>query len=108
LKLIKRLPTKEAESFKETKREEIKDILTDQEFGHKEFGSNYFNWKVQDEKTAFAESQIDDEVDFLEDPENFEKGYYGRMSPFAKEHIYREYHKGMSIKDLSLKYGILH
>jgi hypothetical protein len=44
----------------------------------------------------------------MEDPENFEKGYYGRLSPFAKEQLYREYHKGMSVKDLSLKYGILH
>jgi len=43
----------------------------------------------------------------MEDPETFEKNYYGRMSPFAKEQIYREYLSGMSVKDLSLKYGIL-
>ena len=29
------------------------------------------------------------------------------MSPFVKEIIFREYNKGMSIKDLSMKYGIL-
>tara|TARA_B110000285_G_C14910844_1_gene507871 strand:+ start:250 stop:585 length:336 start_codon:yes stop_codon:yes gene_type:complete len=29
------------------------------------------------------------------------------MSPFVKETIYREYQRGMSVKDLSLKYGIL-
>jgi len=37
----------------------------------------------------------------------YEKGYCGRLSPHVKETIYREYHKGMAIKDLSLKYGIL-
>lgn len=40
-------------------------------------------------------------------PDNFELGYYGRLSPFAKEILYREYQKGMTVKDLSLKYGIL-
>ena len=29
------------------------------------------------------------------------------MSPFVKERIYREYLTGSSVKDLSLKYGIL-
>jgi hypothetical protein len=29
------------------------------------------------------------------------------MSPIAKEELYRNYEKGMTIKDLSLKYGIL-
>jgi hypothetical protein len=29
------------------------------------------------------------------------------MSPHAKEELYREYLKGMTVKDLSLKYGVL-
>jgi hypothetical protein len=33
--------------------------------------------------------------------------YYGRMSPLAKEHLYRRYLKGETIKELSLSYGIL-
>ena len=37
----------------------------------------------------------------------FDDDYIGRMSPFSKEMIYREYQKGMTIKDLSLKYGVL-
>ena len=44
---------------------------------------------------------------FLESPKYFESGWTGRMSPFVKETIYREYQRGMSVKDLSLKYGIL-
>ena len=43
----------------------------------------------------------------MENPETYEKNYYGRLSPFAKEHLYRDYQKGTSVKDLSLKYGIL-
>jgi hypothetical protein len=33
--------------------------------------------------------------------------YNGRMSPIAKEELYVNYQKGMTIKDLSLKYGII-
>jgi len=33
--------------------------------------------------------------------------YNGRMSPVGKEELYRNYQRGMTIKDLSLKYGIL-
>jgi len=33
--------------------------------------------------------------------------YNGRLSPVAKEELYRLYLKGTTIKDLSLKYGIL-
>jgi uncharacterized protein YjcR len=33
--------------------------------------------------------------------------YNGRISPVAKEELYRLYLKGTTIKDLSLKYGIL-
>ena len=36
-----------------------------------------------------------------------EIAYLGRMSPVAKEELYLNYKKGMTIKDLSLKYGIL-
>lgn len=43
----------------------------------------------------------------MQNPTTFEAGYVGRLSPLAKERLYREYHKGTSIKDLSLKYGIL-
>jgi transposase-like protein len=33
--------------------------------------------------------------------------YNGRISPLAKEEIYRTYLKGSTIKELSLKFGIL-
>ncbi len=31
----------------------------------------------------------------------------GRLSPWAKERMWRDFHKGVSVRDLSLKYGIL-
>lgn len=33
--------------------------------------------------------------------------FLGRMSPFAKEMVYRSYMKGATVKDLSLRFGIL-
>lgn len=33
--------------------------------------------------------------------------FNGRMSPVAKEELYRNYQRGWTIKNLSLKYGIL-
>lgn len=44
---------------------------------------------------------------FLRNLEHSEIQYNGRMSPMAKEELYRNYIKGMNIKDLSLKYGII-
>ena len=81
-------------------------MLTSQEISHTEFSEKYFEWKAE-EPTAIRDQEIDEEVDFLENPLRFEQGWTGRMSPFVKETIYREYQKGMSVKDLSLKYGIL-
>mmetsp|Transcript_16347 Transcript_16347/g.25272 ORF Transcript_16347/g.25272 Transcript_16347/m.25272 type:complete len:213 (-) Transcript_16347:10-648(-) len=43
----------------------------------------------------------------FENMEIFERGFEGRLSPGVKENIYREYLNGMSVKNLSLKYGIL-
>lgn len=60
----------------------------------------------RDENAAELEA-LDQEQDFYDDPINFERGYMGRLSPFAKEQLYRDYQKGMTIKDLSLKFGIL-
>lgn len=82
-------------------------MLTTQELAHQEFPEAFFKWKVEEEKTKVAEHQIQTEIDFLEDPTTHERAYSGRLSPFVKENLYREYHKGMTIKDLSLKYGIL-
>jgi hypothetical protein len=39
--------------------------------------------------------------------EDVDEPLQGRMSPFAKEKLYRLYIKGTSIKDLSLKFGCL-
>ena len=105
--MIKKLPTKEADEMREDKRETIKDLLTDQEYSHKEFGKRYEDWNIDQNHAQAKVAEIDEQIDFLQDPESFARAYHGRMSPFVKERIYRDYHSGISIKNLSLKYGIL-
>ena len=41
------------------------------------------------------------------DPEQQEILSFGRMSPQSKEELYRSYLTGTTIKELSLKYGII-
>ncbi len=46
-------------------------------------------------------------MNWSEEMQDEGKMYYGRMSPIAKEELYKSYLLGTSVKDLSLKYGIL-
>jgi len=41
-----------------------------------------------------------------DDPYGLEENK-GRLSPFAKENIWNDFHEGMTIKDIALKFGIL-
>jgi len=107
LNMIRRLPTKEKEEMREWKREGIEDLLTTQAFAHQEFPEKYARWSEQRTPSGIDEERLDEELNLAEDPENYEGTYCGRMSPFSKEMLFREYQKGMTIKDLSLKYGIL-
>lgn len=52
--------------------------------------------KLWEKEKKMVQSYHDDDVKYL-----------GRLSPFAKELIYRNYLKGATIKDLSLRYGVL-
>lgn len=56
MKLIKRLPTIEAKEMKEKRREDIKDMLTDQQQSHNTFGSEYLEWKTHEDVGMHAES----------------------------------------------------
>ena len=51
--------------------------------------------------------QSENELKMARGFENAEIRYNGRLSPVAKQEIYLNYMKGMTIKDISLKYGIL-
>ena len=82
-------------------------MIKDKTIQAQEFPEAYFEWKADKEHLNQSKQQIKNEMRFMNRPENFELGYYGRLSPFAKEILYREYQKGMTVKDLSLKYGIL-
>jgi hypothetical protein len=90
-----------------TKRDDIRDMLTDQAETHKTFADRYLNYQTQKDKVQPDLDLIEEECEFINDPENFERSYYGRLSPFVKEQIYREYSAGSTVKDLSLKYGAM-
>jgi hypothetical protein len=40
---------------------------------------------VTEDHSKAAEERLDQEIDFMEDPETYEKKYNGRLSPYAKE-----------------------
>ncbi len=51
--------------------------------------------------------RIDAEKDLFRQWDDINNPINGRLSPFAKEEIYRAYLRGATVKDLSLKFGIL-
>ena len=51
--------------------------------------------------------KLENEKRMLNEWDQTEAPLVGRVSPFAKELIYRSYLKGSTVKDLSLKFGIL-
>ena len=107
MNLIKKLPTIERDQLEKSKRKDIDDLLTNQQRAHSQFSDNFMAWDT--DKAIGTEQEAIDERDRDQqlNPHNFEDVYYGRMSPFSKEVLYRDYLKGMTTKDLSLKFGIL-
>lgn len=93
--------------MRKEKRDNIAELLTDEDYSYKQFGDLYNQWNVEENYTKDKMEKVDVEQEYLEEVEATDKDYYGRMSPFVKETIYKEYQAGMSIKDLSLKYGCL-
>jgi len=81
--------------------------MTNQEYAHKEFADKYQEWRVEEDHTRAEIAAAEEEADFWDDPMHFQRSYFGRMSPFVKEQIYKEYQAGTSVKNLSLKFGIL-
>ena len=75
---------------------------------HSHFGERFFEYSTQEDVTRPEDEMRDEQSSFLDDPATYEREYEGRLSPFVKEKMYREYLLGKSVKDLSLKYGILH
>lgn len=107
LEMLKKLPTKERQRKENKKREDIENMLTNQEYAHEQFAENYLAWKADESLHTIDDARAKTEQEMYDDPVDFEDHYYGRMSPFSKEMLFREYLKGKTVKDLSLKYGIL-
>lgn len=61
---------------------------------------------AQEEETGMVQTRHELEQEIFQDPDQIEQFTQGRMSPQAKETLYRSYLQGTTIKDLSLKYGI--
>ena len=93
-------------SIKEEEHKSIKEILTSPDSSSaalmKEFVAARSGLDHWDEK-----KQAEAQEKALERWENAETPFLGRMSPFAKERLYRSYIDGATVKALSLKYGIL-
>jgi hypothetical protein len=66
----------------------------------------YDNVSRELQKAGF-ESFNDGKTGFDEDIEKESKKIVGRVSPWCKEEIYRNYLEGWTMKDLSYKYGLL-
>jgi hypothetical protein len=66
-----------------------------------------FNEARQSADMALLNEQWENEKTMIEDWDEWETSVNGRMSPFAKELVYKHYLKGATVKDLSLKFGIL-
>jgi len=60
-------------------------MLKDKNSAHQEFKDMYFDYKVTQDETLATEKEIEDEIEFYEDPANYERGYEGRLSPLVKE-----------------------
>jgi hypothetical protein len=58
MNLVKMLPTKEAEEMKARDRQDIGDMLTDQDIGHKEFPEAFFKWKAETGASALREKEV--------------------------------------------------
>lgn len=91
LDMIKKLPTAEREEEDRRDRSDIQDLLTSQEHAHREFSDHFLAWKADESIRSIDDADEENEQNFLDDPANFEDQYVGRMSPFSKEMLYREY-----------------
>ena len=102
----KRQLSVEGETAREVEEEQIRNILENQ---------SYADQTIKDRLNAmnfindYPEEQLnkEQELKMVKGMEQQDIQFNGRMSPIAKEELYRNYLKGMTIKDLSLKYGCL-
>ena len=98
--------TQEGNDLRNKQAEAIEDILQDESYADQTIMDRLEGVKF-DMNHADEVNRRENEINLSKSLEQQGIQYNGRMSPFAKEELYLRYQKGTTIKDLSLKYGIL-
>ena len=66
-----------------------------------------FNLARASVDTELVDKEWEAEKQMMQEWDDNDIDFLGRLSPFAKELIYKHYIKGATVKDLSLKFGVL-
>jgi hypothetical protein len=115
---MRRLNIKNTKDIEEDDRDIIKSSMTLNEDGNVDFGkvndSLNSKWLYDYQGANFMRNfdlaqdlQLTDKQ-FLKEMNEAETNInFPRMSPWGKHRVYKDYKKGMNIRDISLKYGIL-
>jgi len=103
--MMSRMDIEEQDDIDKEERGAIEDLLTNKDILDNQYIKEFEKRKI--EKFYPSKKQRELEQRFATTNELTETEYNGRMSPHGKEEVYRHYLNGMTVKDLSLKYGIL-
>jgi hypothetical protein len=106
MEMMKRLNTTEGEYQRERETKNIDKLLSN-DFYHSRMFPERFAGKKEKEEHSQEYLNKDRLMKMARGHIFHQLKYNGRMSPIGKEELYRSYLKGMTVKDLSLKYGIL-
>lgn len=104
--MMRRVKLMENQEEIEQENEGIEDIMKNDQIADQSVKERFSMLKNNFDYTEEA-LNCENEMKMMRDFDMSEISYHGRMSPVAKEELYQNYQKGMTIKDLSLKYGIL-
>lgn len=102
----KRLATAEGEQLREQEANTIESILSNEQNADQTIRERLEAMKTVTDYPAEIQNR-DNEMKMVRNFDTQEIQYHGRMSPIAKEELFQNYLKGMTVKDLSLKYGII-
>ena len=104
--MMMRLKTEDGQETRDQEAEDVKDLLTNETYADQTMRERVAAMKMShDQMQEMIERE--NEMKLQQTLSMSEIQYNGRLSPKAKEEIYRAYLVGTTIKDLSLKYGIL-
>ena len=103
---MRRTTIQEQEEVKGTDEARFEDIISNESYASQTLRTRNQQEQLSQEYKEDSE-EMQKQLNLVEDFNMNDQQYVGRMSPHAKEELYLLYQKGMTVKDLSLKYGIL-